>query len=220
MRTSKLTSSCIATIIAFTGGLSSLSTAADFSAKGYETPAYVDLEFAEVQVNEPAGTVSINVLRTGDFRQTTTIEYRTEADSASEGSDYKATGGTLTFRPGEGFKTITLDVLPDDEAEDTESFRLEITGSSPNTMVFRSIATIFIHDAPAPISPPRLQIASASGNILLSWNGSSDCVLERSTNPGSAEWEPVRCSPVTDGDRTEVTQPCGGTFFFYRLRTP
>src|SRR5687768_16316778 len=77
---------------------------ADFKALDYETPAYVDLEFSEVRVNEPAGAVTINIVRTGDFRRTTTVEYQTIEDEASEGQDYKGAGGTLVFRPGEGFK--------------------------------------------------------------------------------------------------------------------
>ena len=65
--------------------------AGDFKKLGYETPAYVDLEFTEMRVNEPAGTLAINIIRTGDFRQTTTVDYQTVADSASETPSLKTT---------------------------------------------------------------------------------------------------------------------------------
>jgi hypothetical protein len=192
--------------------------AADFKASDYETPAYVDLELSEVRVNEPAGTVAINIIRTGDFRQTTTIEYQTIEDEASEGQDYKGAGGTLVFRPGEGFKTVVLEILKDDQEEAPETFRFEISSSDPKAMLMRTSTAITIEDAPAPISQPKLQIASAgNGKILLSWEGSQTCTLERTTTPGSGNWERVECSPEISGNRSQVLQPVGGKLFFYRL---
>lgn len=201
--------------------LSASTSGADFKAQNYETPAYVDLEFGEVRVPESAGTLAINILRTGDFRQTTTIDYQTVEGTASEGRDFKAKGGTITFRPGDGFKTIILDILEDDDAETNESFRFEITGSSPNTMVMRSAATIVIEAPLIALSRPNLEVtAAAGGNILLSWEGDDQCALERTTNPNAGVWESVACSPTVAANRCEVLQPAGGTFYFYRLRTP
>jgi hypothetical protein len=195
-------------------------TAADFETKDYETPAYIDLELGEIQVDEASGTVLITILRTGDFRQTTTIEYQTTEDSASEGQDYKGAGGSLTFKPGEGFKTVTLEILPDDEKEALESFIFEIVGSSPNTMVMRSAATVVISDLAA-AATPRLEIAPApSGQILLAWEGNERSVIERTTNPAAGVWEAVPCYVTVNGDRCEALQPAGEGYFFYRLRMP
>src|SRR5687767_7767361 len=129
--------------------------AGDFKALDYETPAYVDFELSEVSVNEPAGTVAINIIRTGDFRRTTTIEYQTVEDDASEGQDYKGAGGTLVFRPGEGFKTIVLDILRDEKEESTETFRFELTTSDPQCKLMRSSTAITIEDAPVAVSQPK-----------------------------------------------------------------
>lgn len=200
-------------------GLSAV--AADFKAADYDTPAYVDLEFSEIRVNEPAGTVSINILRSGDFRQTTTIEYQTveEDDGAAEGHDYKGAGGTIVFKPGEGFKTVVVEIVRDDQEESSESFWLELSTSDPRAALMRSFALITIEDAPLPVSQPELQIAAApGGNVLLSWEGPR-CSLERTTNPALGNWEAVSCTPVVSGVRSEVTQPVGSTFFFYRLRS-
>ena len=187
-----------------------------------DTPAYVDLEFSEIRVNEPAGTVAIHILRSGDFRQTTTIEYQTveQDDGASEGQDYKGAGGTIVFKPGEGFKTVMVEIVRDDQEESSESFLLELSSSDPNCALMRSSALVTIEDAPAPVSQLELQIAAApGGTVLLSWEGSVQCSLERTTNPTLGNWEAVSCTPVVSGDRIEVTQPVGGTFFFYRLRS-
>src|SRR5687767_8412522 len=165
--------------------------AGDFKALDYETPAYVDFELSEVSVNEPAGTVAINIIRTGDFRRTTTIEYQTVEDDASEGADYKGAGGTLVFKPGEGFKTIVLEIIRDEEVESLESFRFELSSSDPNCMLMRSTALVVIEDQPVPIARPELQIAAAAGKILLSWDGSDTCALERTETPAAGNWEPV-----------------------------
>jgi hypothetical protein len=185
-----------------------------------DTPAYVDLEFSQFRVNEPAGTVAINIIRSGDFRQTTTIEYQTVEGDASEGQDYKGVGGSIVFRPGEGFKTVTVTILSDGQEESSESFRFELTTSDPNAQLMRSAAVVTIEDAPAAVSQPQLQIAAApGGNVLLSWEGPHQCSLERSTNPALGQWEAVACIPTVNGEKSEVTQPVGNTFFFYRLRT-
>lgn len=208
------------TILAIASATTAISLqAADFKATDYETPAYVDLELTQVRVNEPAGTIAINIIRTGDFRQTTTIDYQTVEDDASEGEDYKGAGGTLVFKPGEGFKTVTLEILRDERAESAESFRFEISSSDPKAMLMRTSALVTIEDAPAPVSQPKLQIASAgNGQIRLSWEGSQACALERATTAGAgATWERVACSPEVNGSRSEVLQAVGGKLFFYRL---
>lgn len=192
--------------------------AADFKATGYTTPAYIDIELSEVRVAEPAGTVTINLIRSGDYRQTTTIDYQTSEVEASEGRDYKGAGGTIIFQPGESLKSITFEIIPDEQAESAESFTLDITGSGPNSVVTRSSTTIWIDDAPRAISQPRLEIAAAEGAILLSWEADQVCGLERSANPGSGVWEAVPCNPTAEGNRFEVAQPLGGTLYFYRLR--
>ena len=215
MRYSKSASLACAALLATSAAV----RAADFKALDYETPAYVDLEFSEVRVNEPAGTVAINIVRTGDFRRTTTIEYQTVEDDASEGQDYKGAGGTLVFKPGEGFKTIVLDILRDDQEESSETFRFELSTSDPQCTLMRSSTVVTIEDAPVAVSQPKLQIASAgNGKVLLSWEGDHSCALERSSAPGSGNWEQLQSSPVVNGARNEVLQSIGGTFYFYRLR--
>jgi hypothetical protein len=216
-KSTTLGSLAVASLLGF--GASGPSHAADFKAAGYDTPAYVDLDVSEIHVHEPAATVAINILRTGDFRQTTTIEYQTVEDDASEGQDYKGAGGTLVFRPGEGFKTILVEIVRDDQDEPLESFRVELSSSDPNCMLMRSSALIVIEDQPVPIARPELKIAAAgAGKILLSWDGSDTCALERTATPAAGNWEPVECSPLANGNRSEVVQPIGGTYFFYRLR--
>lgn len=218
MRCTKPTSSALLIAIITAIFLSASLSAGELKAFGHETPAYIDFELSEIRVNE-AGTLSINIIRTGDFRQTTTIDYQTTEVEATQGKDYKGSGGTITFQPGEGYKTIVLELLADDQDESPESFLFELTGAGPNTVLLRPSTTVWIEDAPLPISQPRLHIASVQdGNVLLSWEGSVEIALERSSNPGTGIWEQVDCSPTENAGRCEVAQPLSGTLYFYRLR--
>lgn len=219
MRRTKSNSALLIAIITALIFLSASLSAAELKAYGYETPAYIDLELTEMRVNEAAGTLTINLIRSGDFRQTTTVDYQTSEGEASEGQDYKGSGGTLTFSPGEGYKTIVLQILADDQSESAESFRFELTGTGPNAVVGRGSLNITIEDAPVAVSQPRLQIAPAADrSILLSWEGSDELSLERSANPAGGSWESVACVPKVEEGRCEVTQPLSGTVYFYRLR--
>mgnify|MGYP003577180862 CR=1 FL=1 len=77
--------------------------ASDFKAQGHTVPSYVDLELSEIRVNESAATVTLQLIRSGDFRQSCTVDFKTAESEASEGRDYRGTGGTLTFNAGESF---------------------------------------------------------------------------------------------------------------------
>lgn len=194
-------------------------SAADFKAQGYTTPSYIDIEFDEFTIDESAGIVSILLIRSGDYRQTTTVDYQTSEIEASEGRDYKGGGGTITFQAGESYKTIQLEILADEQSESPESFVFELTGSSPNSVITRSSATVWISDAPQAAPQPRIEIASTlDGSVLLSWKATGPCGLERTTNPASDLWEAVACTPTVDGDCYAVTQPRSSVFYFYRLR--
>jgi hypothetical protein len=218
MRTSKSQSAFMLAIILALIFVSVSLSAADFQAKGYETPAFVDVESSELHVNEPAGTVTINLFRSGDYRQTSTLDYQTSEVEASEGQDYKGAGGTITFQPGESFKSVVVQITADAQTESAESFLFEITGSSANTVVGRASTTVWIDDAPAAISQPELEIAAAGpGKILLSWTASGACALERSADPGSSIWEVVSCDPIIENDLHQVVRPIETTFYFYRL---
>ena len=56
-----------------------------------------------------------------------TVSYRTVDGTASAGSDFAATSGTLSFQPGETSGVITVTTLADDVVEATEQFSLELS---------------------------------------------------------------------------------------------
>src|SRR5688572_9458711 len=121
-------------------------SADDLRGADHTMPAFIDLEYTEQRVDEASATVVINIIRSGDFRQTTTINFQTSEIEASEGQDYKGAGGTITFEPGQGYKTVVLEIIRDSEAEQPESFRFDVSPAGPNCIVSRASAVIWIDD--------------------------------------------------------------------------
>jgi len=199
--------------------LSHFSSYAQFHVLDYEIPAYIDFEFSEITVQENQPVAVIHIHRSGDFRQYTRVQFVTEEMTATEGQDYKGTGGTITFQPGEGIKQIEIPLIADGLSESDETFRLVLSEPSANTLLTRDSITVTIHDTPAPVAAPKLEIASAgSGKIALSWEGEPTCRLERTADAVVGNWEVVTRTPKVDGTRCEVIEPIGGVIYFYRLR--
>ncbi len=75
--------------------------------------------------------------------QTVTVYYRTLNGTATAGSDYEYTEGSLTFAPGEITKTVTVWVLGDTAIEANETFSLALY-AAPDwlTEIGRAVGTI------------------------------------------------------------------------------
>ena len=67
------------------------------------------------------------------------VDYATEDDTATAGSDYTATSGTLTFAAGETAKTVSVPVLDDAVDEGREVMRLLL--SNPRGAYLRNVHT-------------------------------------------------------------------------------
>ena len=78
------------------------------------------------QVNEVDSTVDVTILRTEGSDGVVTIDYATVDATATAGSDYSASSGTLTFADGETSKTVTIPIFNDNLTEGREEFALTI----------------------------------------------------------------------------------------------
>ena len=56
-----------------------------------------------------------------------TVSYRTVDGTAVAGSDYKSASGELRFEPEEAARTVSVETLADELAEDTEQFTVELS---------------------------------------------------------------------------------------------
>jgi probable HAF family extracellular repeat protein len=83
------------------------------------------------------------------YDQPVTMSFQTVNGTATTGdNDYVAKTGTLTFKPGETSKTITIEVKGDSKKEADETFYLDLFGLSSNGLFTKSrgIGTILNDD--------------------------------------------------------------------------
>ncbi len=66
--------------------------------------------------------------------QPLTVQYVTSNGTATSGSDYTSTSGTLTFAPGVTSQTINIPILNDAVSEADETFTLTLTNPSNGTL--------------------------------------------------------------------------------------
>jgi hypothetical protein len=78
--------------------------------------------------NTGTKSMTLAVALSAAYDQPVTVSYATSDSTATAGSDYQATSGTLTFAPGETRKFFTVLVYGDRLAEYDESFAVNLTG--------------------------------------------------------------------------------------------
>jgi len=94
----------------------------------------VTLSTGAVTVAEAAGSVTIVVLRTGATNTAVAVSFTTTNGSATAGSDYTGTNGTLVFSPGETSNSLTLAIAADLIYESTETFRFVLSGITNSSL--------------------------------------------------------------------------------------
>ena len=110
-------------------------------------PSVLQFNAAAYSVNEAQGTATITVTRTGGSNVPVSIRYATSDGTATAGSDYSATSGTLSFAAGETNKTFTIPIINDTQVEGNETVNLTL--SSPTggaTLGSQATATLTIVD--------------------------------------------------------------------------
>jgi hypothetical protein len=132
----------------------------------------VEFMLSTFSVNE-GDTAPIGFIVTLDSASalTVTVEYQTEAGSASDGADFTASSGNLTFAPGQTSQMITVPVI--DDADDESNEELTLRFSNPVNAALGSQATAslrIIDDDPLTtcngnIPPGEPDIGSPDGNI-------------------------------------------------------
>ena len=110
-------------------------------------PVGIELERNQYSVSEVTATLPVKVNRTGDDSTIVSVNYTTSDGTATAGSDYTATSGTLTFAPGELTKTINIPITNDNLFENgNETFNLTLSNPTNSAILSTATATIIIFD--------------------------------------------------------------------------
>ncbi|MBI3331612.1 S-layer homology domain-containing protein [Candidatus Peregrinibacteria bacterium] len=77
-------------------------------------------------VNETAGVATVSVVRTNGNAGAVSVDYKILSGSATPGSDYTLTTGTVNFAVRETSKTFTIPIGDDTATEGTESITIQL----------------------------------------------------------------------------------------------
>ena len=132
----------------------------------------------DVTVDEKDGTATVAVLLGGPAGQAAvspvTVNYTTVDATATAGSDYTTTTGTLSFAPGDTVQTITVPITDDAVREPAETFTLRLDSPTGATVADGDATlTIGSSDGLVAASP----LLSAADTSVTEADGFADTVV-------------------------------------------
>ena len=115
-------------------------------------PGTIDFSQASYNVVESAGIATITVSRNGNPLIPESVHYATANVTATAGSDYTATAGTLTLGIGEMSKTFSVPIADDQAFEGDESLNLTLTQATNLNSSDPSLQPNIGPNSPAPLT--------------------------------------------------------------------
>ena len=111
------------------------------------------LSVADAEVQEgPNATLAFAVTLSRAPSGTVTVDYATADGTATSGSDYTATSGTLSFAAGETEKTVSVPVLDDGHDEGSETLTLTLSNPSGAYLADGSATGTINNSDPMPLA--------------------------------------------------------------------
>ncbi|MGK7925832.1 MAG: Calx-beta domain-containing protein, partial [Spirulina sp.] len=112
-----------------------------------------DITINDVTVNENAGTATFTVSLSATSTQTVTVDYATANNTATAGSDYTGTSGTVSFAAGDTSKTVTVNISEDALDEANETFFVNLSNATNGNITdTQGMGTINDNDAAPTLS--------------------------------------------------------------------
>lgn len=176
------------------------------------TGSSVGFKTANIRVPETAGEVDIQVLRQGDSDRAVSLNYMTQDGTALAGAHYVTTSGTLDFADGEDKKTITLEILKNEEDESEKKFKI-VLSSPVNTVIAQpSELQITVEDVPV----PDVEFAISS---VIRWQSVAGVRYRViwSLDLDAGTWKVFKDNIIGTGDEMVVLDPITYEHRFYRV---
>jgi hypothetical protein len=133
----------------------------------------IDFKSLHYDVNETAGQATVTVERLDGVGGAVSVDYETSDGTATAGSDYTATSGTLNWAAGDSAdKTFTVPVTWDGRAEGSESINLSLTNPGGGSDLGPTTAAIVrIGDdgasGPLALSANAYRVREAAGTVTI-----------------------------------------------------
>jgi len=113
----------------------------------------LELELALAQVDETAGTFSIQVTRTGELTDVASVAVTTAPGTATDPDDFTGVSTTLSWGVDDGSpQTVVVPIINDDLHEGSEDFSITLsspTGNGTLGAIAETVVTIIDDDQPA-----------------------------------------------------------------------
>jgi Calx-beta domain-containing protein len=107
----------------------------------------VQLTAATASIAENGGSLTVTVSRTGGAFGAASVNYGTSNGTATAGSDFTTTSGTLNWSTGDSAnKTFNIPIIDDSVYEGNETFTVTLSGASGSTAGSPSTMTITINE--------------------------------------------------------------------------
>ena len=90
-------------------------------------PGSIGLTLETLTIDEDLGVLNVVVFRADGTDGTVTVDYSTVEGTASEGADYEAISGTLTFAEGVTGQQLSIPILDDRAVESEETFAIVLS---------------------------------------------------------------------------------------------
>jgi formylglycine-generating enzyme required for sulfatase activity len=191
------------------------STSADNSVT-YNPPPPGTLHFAQANysVNENAGTVTLNVTRTGGSSGAVSVQYDTANGSAVAPGDFSAISGTLDWTNGATVSMpITVAIVNDSIAESSESFTVTLSNPTGGATLGSPaiVAVTILDDYPATLQLTGMRRSNGVSRFTLNGPPGNTYSIQASSN--LVNWVPLSTHTIPAGgtvpivDSTILNQP-------------
>lgn len=120
---------------------------------------------SEYRVTEGAGSVTITVQRNEGSLGSGSVDYATADTSASAGSDYTSTSGTLSFTDGQISASFTVTITDDSSQEGSESFMVSLSNPVSVSLGDQDFTEVTILDNEPAAAGGSFQFSGASYEV-------------------------------------------------------
>ena len=158
----------------------------------------ISLGASSVSVAENAASVAFTVARSSGTVGAASVFFFTSNGTASPGSDFVDTNGTLNWADGEsGDKTITVPLMDDSVYEGNETFSLTLSAASGALLGSPYAATVTIVDNEVANQPPAITVVTPSQSNVQLPNGAGGMLFDTTVTDDGVSGIPVSRSWTT-----------------------
>jgi CSLREA domain-containing protein len=154
-------------------------------------PAISIADVTAIEGNSGTSTATLAISLTNPSSSIVTVDWTTNGNTASSGSDFASASGTVSFNPGETSKTITLNINGDTSVEGNESFFVNLSNAANGTIAdSQATVTIADDDGTPSLTISNVAVDESAGTatltVLLAPSSAKSVTVNVLTNAGTA----------------------------------